>query len=210
MANGNLSDFVHRAMNYCWDERHGYTMGGMGYPDFDCSGFVGRCLYEAGFNYPSYHVGTMNMKSSLLSAGFTILHPSSLNHMNNIISPGDIVVMNHLDWTGGHTFIYMEDVTAYTDYNADYDTTGIVHRVKIEASSSRGETSSGDHRKNGTGAYWEVWVHAYWALVTGYSFTDPNDEIYIAHWPGGMGHVGKLLFWKRVRDLQFKRKFNVC
>lgn len=206
----SLRDFVNRAMAYCWDERHGYTMGGMGYPDFDCSGFVGRCLYEAGFNYPSYHVGTMNMKSSLLTAGFTILHPSSLNHMNNIISPGDIVVMNHLDWTGGHTFIYMEDVTAYTDYNADYDTTGIVHRVKIEASSSRGNSNPGDSRKNGTGAYWEVWVHAYWALVTGYSFTDPNDEIYIAHWPGGMDSGIDILLTKRILDIQFKRKFNVC
>ena len=101
-------------------------------------------------------------------------------------------------------------VLAYTDYTGDYDTTGIVHKVKVEAASSRGETASGDHRKNGTGAYWEVWVHAYWELVTGYSFSDPNDEIYIAHWPGGMGHIGNLLFWKRVRDIQFKRKFNVC
>lgn len=207
---GSLRDFVDRAMAYCWDERHGYTMGGMGYPDFDCSGFVGRCLYEAGFNYPSYHVGTMNMKSSLLTAGFTILHPSSLSHMESIISPGDIVVMNHLDWTGGHTFIYMEDITAYTDYNADYDTTGIVHRVKIEASSSRGNSNPGDSRKNGTGAYWEVWVHAYWALVTGYSFTDPNDEIYIAHWPGGMDSGIDILLTKRILDIQFKRKFNVC
>ena len=207
---GSLRDFVNRAMAYCWDERHGYTMGGMGYPDFDCSGFVGRCLYEAGFNYPSYHVGTMNMKSPLQSAGFTISYPTSLSDLSNTIQPGDIVVMNHLDWTGGHTFIYMEDVTAYTDYTGDSAATSTVHRVKVEASSSRGETASGDHRKNGTGAYWEVWVHAYWELVTGYSFTDPGDEVYLAHWPGGMDAGIDILLTKRIQDIQFKRKFNVC
>ena len=207
---GSLRDFVTRAMAYCWDERHGYSMGGMGYPDFDCSGFVGRCLYEAGFSYPSYHVGTMNMKSPLQSAGFMISYPTSLSNLSNTIQPGDIVVMNHLDWTGGHTFIYMEDVTAYADYTGDSAATSTVHRVKIEAASSRGETASGDHRKNGTGAYWEVWVHAYWELVTGYSFTDPNDEIYVAHWPGGMDDGIDILLTKRIQDIQFKRKFNVC
>lgn len=207
---GSLRDFVNRAMNYAFDERHGYVMGGMGYPDFDCSGFVGRCLYEADFNYPSYHVGTMNMKTPLQNAGFQILYPTSLSNLNNIIKPGDIVVMNHLDWTGGHTFIYMEDVFAYTDYTADSPNTGTVHKVKVEASSSRGNTNPGDSRKNGTGAYWEVWCHAYWELVTGYSFTDPNDEIYVAHWPGGMDGGPNILLTKRILDIQFKKKFNVC
>lgn len=207
---GSLRDFVNRAMAYCWDERHGYTMGGMGYPDFDCSGFVGRCLYEAGFTYPSYHVGTMYMKDSLIAAGFTISYPTSNSNLESMIKPGDIVVMNHLDWSGGHTFIYMEDVTAYTDYNADSAATGIVHKVKVEASSSRGETSPGDHQKNGYGAYWEVWVHAYWQLVTGYSFSDPGDEVYLAHWPGGMDSGIDILLTKRILDIQFKRKFNVC
>lgn len=206
----SLRDFVNRAMAYCWDERHGYTMGGMGYPDFDCSGFVGRCLYEAGFNYPSYHVGTMNMKTPLQNAGFQIYYPSSLTDLNSRIQPGDIVVMNHLDWTGGHTFIYMEDVFAYTDYTAVSPHTGTVHKVKIEASSSRGNSNPGDSRRDGTGAYWEVWCHAYWELVTGYSFTDPGDEVYGAHWPGGLDGKNDLLIWKRIRDIQFKRKFIVC
>lgn len=200
---GNLRTFVNKAMDYCFDERHGYEMGGMGYPDFDCSGFVGRCLYEADFNYPSYHVGTMNMKTPLQTAGFTISYPSSLSDLNNTIKPGDIVVMNHLDWTGGHTFIYMEDVFAYTDYTADSPHTGTVHKVKVEAASSRGNSNPGDSRKNGTGAYWEVWCHAYWELVTGYSFTDPNDEIYVAHWPGGLDGGTDIMMLKRIRDGQF-------
>lgn len=202
---GNLRTFVDKAMAYCWDERHGYSQvnDGMGHPDFDCSGLICRCLYEAGFDFPSYHIGTMYLKSPLVAAGFQIYYPTSNSDLESVIKPGDIVVMNHLDWTGGHAFIYMEDVTAYTDYNADYDTTGIVHKVKIEASSSRGETASGDHRKNGYGAYWEVWVHAYWQLVVGYSFTSSNDEIYVAHYPGGMDNYKDLLLLKRIRDGQF-------
>lgn len=207
---GSLRDFVNRAMDYAFDERHGYVMGGMGYPDFDCSGFIGRCLYESGFTWPSYHVGTMYMKDSLVSAGFTIYYPTSLSDLNSKIQPGDIVVMNHLDWTGGHAFIYMEDVFAYTDYTAVSPQTGTVHKVKIEASSSRGNSDPGDSRRDGTGAYWEVWCHAYWQLVTGYSFTDPNDEVYLAHWPGGMDGGPNILLTKRILDIQFKRKFNVC
>ena len=209
---GNLRTFVTKAMDYCFDESHGYSQvnDGMGHPDFDCSGLIGRCLYEAGFNYPSYHIGTMYMKSPLQTAGFNIIYPSSLTELENIIKPGDIVVLNHLDWTGGHAFIYMEDVFAYTDYNADYPTTGLVHKVKIEASSSRGNTNPGDSRKNGTGAYWEVWCHAYYSLVIGYSPSDPNDEVYIARWPGGFDGGPNILLTKRILDIQFKRKFNVC
>ena len=112
MARPSLQKFVDRAQEYCWDEAHGYSQSqdGMGHPGFDCSGLIGRCLYEAGFNYPSTHVGTMYMKTRLQTAGFTILYPTSLSNARSIIKPGDIVVMNHLDWTGGHAFIYMENV----------------------------------------------------------------------------------------------------
>lgn len=202
---GNLRTFVTKAMDYCFDESHGYSQinDGMGHPDFDCSGLVGRCLYEAGFNYPSYHIGTMYMKSPLQNAGFHIIYPSSLSELSNIIKPGDIVVLNHLDWTGGHTFIYMENVFAYTDYNADSPNTGLVSKVKIEASSDRGHPSAGDSRKNGTGAYWEVWCHAYYSLVYGYDPSDPNDEVYIARWPGGLDGGTDIMMLKRIRDGQF-------
>lgn len=202
---GNLRTFVTKAMDYCFDESHGYsqTNDGMGHPDFDCSGLVGRCLHEAGFNYPSSHVGTMYMKSPLQNAGFHIIYPSSLSELSSIIKPGDIVVLNHLDWTGGHTFIYMENVFAYTDYNADSPNTGLVSKVKIEASQDRGHPSPGDSRKNGTGAYWEVWCHAYYSLVYGYDPSDPNDEVYIARWPGGLDGGNDIMMLKRIRDGQF-------
>ena len=212
MARPSLRDAVDQAISICWDEGYGYRMGGMAhsYADgVDCSGLIGRCLHDAGFNYPASHVGTMYMKSNLQTAGFNILYPTSLNQMNNIIEPGDIVVMNHLDWTGGHTFWYMEDIQAYTDYQAYSSNKGLVHHVKVEASSTRGHSGQGDSRRDGTGAYWEVWVHAYWQLVTGYSFTSSNDEIYIARWPGGLDDKVDLLIWKRIGDIQFKRKFNV-
>lgn len=205
----NLSAAIQQGIDICWDEGYGYNLGGMArsYAEgVDCSGFIGRCLSDAGgFNYPSYHVGTINMKTPLQTAGFIIIPVTSLSQMPN---PGDIVVMNHLDLTGGHTFFYMEDIQAYTDPNAYSDNVGLVHNVKVEASSTRGHTTQGDHRRDGTGAYWEVWVHAYHSLYTEYDPDDPNDEIYIARWPGGLS-IDDLLLWKRIRDIQFRRKYNV-
>ena len=199
----NLLAAINQAISICWDEGYGYNLGGMAqsYADgVDCSGLVGRCLSDAGgFNYPSYHVGTINMKTPLQNAGFTIIPISDLTWLDQNIQPGDIVVLNHLDMTGGHTFFYMEDILAYTDYSAYSDNTDIVHRVKVEASSTRGHTTQGDHRRDGTGAYWEVWVHAFWELVSGYDPTDPNDEIYIARYPGGI-KKDDILFLKHFID----------
>ena len=83
-----------------------------------------------------------------------------------------------------------------------------MHHVRVEAQSSRGNTNRGDSRRNGTGAYWEVWCHAYWSLIYGYDPASSGDEVYIARWPTGFQEED-LLLWKRIRDIQFKRKFNV-
>ena len=181
-------------------------MGGMAHSyseGVDCSGLVGRVLSDNGFNYPSYHVGTINMGPALINAGFT-----ELQYTGSSFVPvsGDIFVMNHLDMTGGHTFFYVEDIRAYTDYNADSANIGIVHRAKVEASSTRGHTAQGDHRKNGTGAYWEVWCHAYFQLVTGYDWTSPGDSVKVYRFPGGyqpitnqFANLASLLLLKRKR-----------
>lgn len=179
---GNLNLALQLAQNYTWDQSHGYSMGGMGTPDFDCSGFVGRCLNEAGFNYPAFHVGTWNMTSlgdnRLVQAGFTELRHTSSNPI--ILQHGDIVVLNHTLTPVGHTFFYAENISAYVDPSGDSDLIGIVSRAKIEASSDRGESSSGDHKKNGTGAYWEVWTHDFYdPYYSGYDPSDPDDYINI-------------------------------
>ena len=208
----NLIAAVNQAIGICWDESIGYRLGGMALSSadgVDCSGLIGRCLSDAGgFNYPSYHVGTINMRQPLIDAGFSIIPVQDLVWLDANIKPGDIVVMNHLDLTGGHTFFYMEDIRAYTDPTADSDNIGMVHRVKIEASSDRGQTSPGDHKKNGTGAYWEVWVHAFNVLVSGYDPSDPNDEIYIARYQGGIGNTLDIILFKKIRERQFNMKFN--
>ena len=185
----SLSAAINQAISICWDETIGYNLGGMARSaaeGVDCSGLIGRCLSDAGgFNYPTYHVGTINMKTPLIAAGFQIIPVTSVLQTPQA---GDIVVMNHLDLTGGHTYFYMENIQGYTDPGADSDTVGNVPYCKVEASSSRGHTGQGDSRKNGTGAYWEVWAHAFYptAIYGGYDPTDPNDEIYIARWPGGL------------------------
>ena len=181
---GDLNAAIDQAMAICWDEGYGYNLGGMAQSHaagVDCSGLVGRVLHDNGFNYPSYHVGTINMGPALIAAGFTEYNYNSSFQMQS----GDIVVMNHLDMSGGHTFFYVEDIRAYTDPSADSANIGIVHRAKVEASSTRGHTAAGDHRKNGTGAYWEVWCHAYSVLINGYDWTDPGDTVRVYRYPGG-------------------------
>ena len=181
---GDLNAAIDQAMAICWDEGYGYNLGGMAQSHaagVDCSGLVGRVLHDNGFNYPSYHVGTINMGPALIAAGFTEYNYTSSFQMQS----GDIVVMNHLDMTGGHTFFYVEDIRAYTDPSADSANIGTVHRAKVEASSTRGHTAQGDHRKNGNGAYWEVWCHAYSVLINGYDWTDPGDTVRVYRYPGG-------------------------
>lgn len=181
---GDLNAAIDQAMAICWNEGYGYNLGGMAQSyaaGVDCSGLIGRVLHDNGFNYPSYHVGTINMGPALISAGFTEYNYTSSFQMQS----GDIVVMNHLDMSGGHTFFYVEDITAYTDPSADSANIGIVHHAKVEASSTRGHTAAGDHRKNGNGAYWEVWCHAYSVLINGYDWTDPGDTVRVYRYPGG-------------------------
>lgn len=181
---GDLNAAIDQAMAICWDEGYGYNLGGMAQSHaagVDCSGLIGRVLHDNGFNYPSYHVGTINMGPALIAAGFTEYNYTSSFQMQS----GDIVVMNHLDMSGGHTFFYVEDIRAYTDPSADSANIGIVHHAKVEASSTRGHTAAGDHRKNGNGAYWEVWCHAYSVLINGYDWTDPGDTVRVYRYPGG-------------------------
>ena len=206
---GNLPLFISKAMSYCWDETHGYSQqyDGMGNPGFDCSGLVGRCLYEAGFNYPSYHVGTINMKPALQLAGFTIIPVTTVVQYPQ---DGDIVVMNHLDLTGGHTFIYAENVFGYTstmsgDSDSYPDTTGTVAYAKIEASTYRSwhDYNTNADNPNSAGACTQVWVHAFSSLYGGYDPTDPNDEIYFARWPGGLK---RLELWQMKKIIERNRK----
>ena len=209
---GDLNAAIDQAMEICWDEGYGYRLGGMALSHadgVDCSGLVGRVLHDNGFNYPSYHVGTINMGPALISAGFTEHNYTS----NFAIQSGDIVVMNHLDMTGGHTFFYVEDIRAYTDPGADSANIGIVHKAKVEASSTRGHTAQGDHRKNGNGAYWEVWCHAYSVLINGYDWTDPGDSVKVYRYPGGytggsLYKYGALFLYQLLRSRRHVRRLK--
>ena len=204
---GDLNAAIDQAMAICWDEGYGYNLGGMAQSHaagVDCSGLVGRVLHDNGFNYPSYHVGTINMGPALIAAGFTEYNYTSSFQMQS----GDIVVMNHLDMSGGHTFFYVEDITAYTDPGADSANIGMVHRAKVEASSTRGHTAAGDHRKNVNGAYWEVWCHAFNELYDQGTYLP--TEVYVCRDPSytPVPPDQKLYITLKILDTQKKRKFE--
>ena len=188
---GSMRDAITRAVNYCFDESHGYSSlndgtAHIGYPDFDCGGLVGRCLNEAGFSYPCASVGTSNMRSYLIAAGFTITNVTSPLQMPQ---NGDIVVYNNYDPDNraGHTYFYAEDVLHYTDPSAVSDNTSTSGPCRIEAQSKRDrpDTEFGDTRNpagGGHGAYWQCWSHTPYSLYPSW-LGDPNTEVYIAHCP---------------------------
>jgi hypothetical protein len=131
------------------------------------------------------------MSPYLIAAGFT-----ELPYDRNTFVPqdGDIITMYNPNVSPhiGHTFFYAENIRAYTDAGADSDHIGNVAHAKVEASQDRGHTAPGDSRKNGTGAYWEVWCHAYYNLVDHSRY--PNDSMIKVYRIGGYKTNKWLLF----------------
>ena len=152
------------AQSICWDEGYGYREGGhaASYADgVDCGGLVFHCLNAAGYAVSDTSPGVRNMNGILSGIGFQVFqysgNVSDLRH-------GDIITMVHYEGgvvIAGHTTFIAENIAAYSDPSADSDNVGTIPMAKVEASYTRGHTAQGDHMKNGTGAYWEVWCHAF-------------------------------------------------
>ena len=189
MPNGNLTAAINEAIRMCWDETIGYTFGGDGNPDsngYDCSAFVIRSLYRAGFSVPSTRVGTGVMgQQVLVPAGFTELSFTTGMRMQS----GDIVVIN--DGSYGHTYFYVENVYGYSDYPQgsapDYAsnvtlTFATLPYAKVEAYSSLGHTQSGDN-PNSHGAHCEVWVHRLNPSYVNNGHPDSTVKVYRWHTP---------------------------
>ena len=159
-----MDDALTLAQNICWDEGYGYREGGhaASYADgVDCGGLVFHCLNAAGYAVSDTSPGVRNMNGILSGIGFQVFqysgNVSDLRH-------GDIITMVHYEGgvvIAGHTTFIAENIAAYSDPSADSDNVGTIPMAKVEASYTRGHTAQGDHRKNGTGAYWEVWCHAF-------------------------------------------------
>lgn len=192
----NIFDAIDYAMRICWDEGYGYRIGGhaASYADgVDCGGLVFHCLHLAGFNIPDTSPGVHNMGPYLISEGFT-----ELAYDRNTFVPQDGDIFTMYNPPDGHTFFYCENIRAYTDANANSDNIGNVRHAKVEASSTRGHTAQGDSRKNGTGAYWEVWCHAYNNLVD--HTTYPQDSMVKVYRIGGVKTNKFMLFqWDQHR-----------
>ena len=177
-GNEDINGAIASAQAYCWDETHGYRMGGNMNPDTDCSGLMWQSLHDNGFDVGSYRFDTNSMDGIMINAGFTRFTWDS----SFVPKHGDILMYNEPDGQGsynGHAFMYCENILAYTDPNADSNATAVIAKAKVEASSSREQTTSGDSKKNGTGAYWEVWCHAYNGLTYG------SHTWYVYRWGAG-------------------------
>lgn len=199
------------AQSICWDEGYGYRVGGhcASYSDgTDCGGLIFHCLNAAGYSVSDTSPGVRYMNGILSGIGFNVFqydgNLSSLQH-------GDIITMVH--WEGGvviagHTTFICQNISAYTDPSADTDTVGTVSLAKVEGSSTRGHTADGDHRKNGTGAYWEVWCHAFNELYDQGTYLP--TEVFVCRDPNYTPTPPdvKLYFELKVLDVQKKRKFQ--
>lgn len=195
-----MDDALSLAQSICWDEGYGYRLGGhaASHSDgVDCGGLVFHCLHSAGYNVADTSPGVSNMPSILTNIGFV-----GTQYSGNVsdLEHGDIITMVH--WSGsqvvaGHTCFIAKNILAYTDYTANSDHTDTVPLCKVEASSPRGHTGEGDSRKNGTGAYWEVWCHEFYNVYDSGTY-DPGD-VYVWRDPNysptpSQGGFGDLLF----------------
>lgn len=154
----DINAAIVNACNYCWDETHGYHMGGNMDPDTDCSGFIWQSLYDEGFNVGSYRFDTTTMGSVLTGAGFT-----EYNYYTGFpLVHGDIVMYDEGGGANGHAFFYGENVFGYTgtDWQTADSTTGTLARARIEAAGTHNHPETGD-QDNGYGAHTEVWVHPF-------------------------------------------------
>lgn len=207
-----MDDALALAQSICWDEGYGYRIGGhaASYADgVDCGGLVFHCLHAAGYNVPDTSPGVRYMNGILSGIGFNVFpYTGNLGDLRH----GDIITMVHYEGgsvTAGHTTFICRNINAYTDPSANSAATAVIPLAKVEGSSTRGHTTQGDHKKNGTGAYWEVWCHAFNRIY------DPGTylptEVYVCRDPNynpptPMGD--NLLLWMKILDTQHKRKFN--
>ena len=207
-----MDDALALAQSICWDEGYGYREGGhaASYADgVDCGGLVFHCLNAAGYNVADTSPGVRYMNGILSGIGFNVFpYDGNLDSLRH----GDIITMVHYEGgsvTAGHTTFICRNIQAYTDYSADSDNVDTIALAKVEGSSTRGHITQGDHKKNGTGAYWEVWCHAFNNVY------DPDDyvlsDVYICRDPNynPPAPIGDdLILWLKILDTQRKRKFN--
>lgn len=173
-GNEDLQGALSLGESICWDESHGYIMGADMNPDTDCSGFIGYCLSNNGFNV-SRRWNTTSMIPTLQSyQGFTEYIWSSGFQWQH----GDIAVYDEGGGERGHTFFYAENVIGYltSDYTNGNGDTGLLASARIEASSNRGRPQTGD-QDNGYGMHPEVWIHPF-------SFTPNGHTWHIFRWNG--------------------------
>lgn len=226
-GNEDLGGALMTALQMCWNESIGYEMGGTFNPDTDCSGFVWRALHENGFDVGASRFDTTTEYNILVNAGFT---PLVWGIDTTTPQHGDIFMYDEGGGARGHTFFYVENVYGYSDPTARTNAKAMLQRARVEASSSResgyeypndpdtipGDVNNpdapGDHPRNGVGAYWEVWVHAFsgnspvYGAHTWYVFrwgTTPPGPI-----PPGPFPPGNMPFWllKKIRDHNFTKE----
>lgn len=199
------------AQSICWDEGYGYREGGhcASYADgVDCGGLVFHCLNYAGYGVADTSPGVRYMNGILSGIGFNVFqYDGNLDSLRH----GDIITMVHYEGgvvIAGHTTFICRNINAYTDPSADSAATGVIPLAKVEGSSTRGHTTQGDHQKNGTGAYWEVWCHAFNELYDQGTYLP--TEVYVCRDPNytPVPPDQRLYFTLKILDTQHKRKFQ--
>lgn len=225
-GNENLLGALIQGLLYCWNESIGYSQTTRELnPNVDCSSFVWYCLHNNGFDVGPSPFDTTSEYGWLVHAGFT---PYVWGVDINTPQHGDIFMYDEGGGDFGHTFFYAENVYCYTDPTGRTATKGVVQHAKIEASSSRkrgyqypndpdtqpGDVNNpdqdGDYPRNGVGAYWEVWAHAY----AGNDPTTGSHTWYVFRWggtpPGPIPPTPTSWNWllKKIRDRNHHDSLN--
>lgn len=190
----DLAGALSLGASICWDEEHGYVMGANMNPDTDCSGFIGYCLKNNGFNVDQRWNTTSMIPALMDYPGFQhFIYSDGFNWQH-----GDIAVYDEGGGINGHTFFYVENIRGYLSndpINGD-GTTGILSRARMEASSDRGRSQTGD-QDNGHGMHPEVWIHPF-------SFTPGGHTWHIFRWTGGSPSGGSMPPWLMAKNSRYK------
>ena len=164
-SSSKMEDAISWAISIANDNTHGYSQSNRWGPDYDCSSFVISALKNAGYDVGNATY-TGNMKSNLITRGFTWIPWSQIGNVNNL-QRGDIL-LNEVE----HTEIYLgngQNVGAHS--NRGYPQSGDQTGTEVSVSGYYNHPWDGVLRETASQVYENPSLAGtYWGNVTDTTF----------------------------------------